>query len=302
MNLWAAIPLAWFGGDLSHSLWIAARHARWERAQLRGPDGLRAGAQPFDCGDGDTAVLCIHGFADIPAVFRPMATLLTGAGNIRCRAMRLPGAGEPLAAAATVTLDDWLTAIRAEAVALRRRHGRVWLAGHSLGAALALATAIREPELADGVALLAPLLRVSRARSLLLPPRWWFELARTGCLFSRSFESCFSSEVVAAEGSVYRRDRFIPFATYRNMFALLDWLRPRARELAVPLFARLCGRDRVVDTPAAGRWLADAAAARRDVRVLPDAAHDIPSQPEWKEVTEALRSYILTPCRLPSSV
>lgn len=297
MNGWAAIPLAWLGCDLLHHGWIAARRARWERRQPRGPDGLREEARAFACGEGGAAMLCIHGFADIPPTFGPMAGALAATGALHCRVMRLPGAGEPLALAARVTLDDWLAAIAAEARALRRRHARLWLLGHSLGGALALAAVLREPGLADGIALLAPLLRVSRARSPLLPPHLWFRLARATFLFSRTFESCFASDVAMAGGGAYRRDRFIPFATYRNLFALIDWLRPRAALLNLPLFARLAGDDRVVDTPAAARWLAAASSPRRDIRVLPGAAHSIQTEPEWKEVTADLQSFMLRPCR-----
>ncbi len=297
MNGWATIPLAWLGCDLLHRTWIAARRARWERGQRRGPDGVREEAHAFACGEGDTALLCIHGFADIPPLFRAMAQDLTAGGAIHCRAMRLPGAGEPLARAARVTLADWLAAIASEARALRRRHARLWLLGHSLGGALALATVLHEPGLADGIALLAPMLRVSRARSPLLPPHLWFRMAQATFLFSRTFESCFSSEVVAAAGGSYRRDRFIPFATYRNLFALAKWLQPRASLLSLPLCARLVAEDKVVDTPAAARWLAATASQRRDIRVLSGGDHAIPTGPSWNEVTAELRSFMLTSCR-----
>ena len=283
---------AWGGANLLHALWIGVRHGRWERRLRRGADGVAEGAGAYTVGRGPVAILWVHGFADAPQTFRRMAER-AAAGGCTCRVMRLPGAGEVLGAAARQTTETWLQAVSDELAALRRTHARVWLLGHSLGGALALATALRDPAAADGVVLLAPLIRVSRRRSPVLPPRVWFSLARVVFVLSRTFESCFSVNAVAADdpGFSYHRDRFIPFATYRNLFALTAALAPLAATLRVPVFAALAARDSVVDTRAAVRWL-DGVPAPKDVRILPDAAHALPLEAGWQVLTDAILGFI----------
>ncbi len=297
MTRWWAIPAIWLLANLAHALVISCRRRLWERDRRRDAAGRLLDAAPFDCGQGEIAVLCVHGFADVPSTFRPLCRRLTQNGGIRCRAMRLPGTGEY--AQRPCTLEQWLDAIHNEATALRRSHRQVWIAGHSMGGALAIATAIRNPECCDGLLLLSPLLRVSRARSPLLPPHVWFNVARVALPFSRQFESGFSGDVdMQTCEHAYQRDRFVHFATYRNLFALVNWLRPRAAQIpAQPLFARLAGDDRVVDSRFAMQWLSTSPATPRDIAVAPDASHALQIEPEWEQVTDAMRSFILGSCR-----
>ena len=267
----------WLAVNLAHAAWIGVRRRLWERRIRRGPDGVASDAAAFTCGTGRDAVLLVHGFADTAAVFSGMAGALA-VHDLTCRVMRLPGAGEPLPVASRQTLDGWLAAIREEAVALRRSHRRVWLAGHSMGGALAVLAQLNDPALADGLVLLAPLFDVSPARSPLVHPRIWFRIARVLLPLSRTFESCFPVNVLTADGAAiaYQRDRFIPFATYRGLFDLTARLRGRAVELRVPLFAVLVPGDRVVNTDAAHAWLADCHPPRLHSETLDACGHAIP--------------------------
>jgi carboxylesterase len=285
--------LAWLAANVLHGLWIGVRRRFWEREIRRDAAGVAADEGAYTLGDGPVAVLWIHGFADTPRTFGRMAERLAASGGFTCRAMRLPGAAEPLAAAARQTQETWLAAVAQEAEALRRSHRQVWLLGHSLGGTLALAATLRDPALADGLILLAPLLEVSRRRSPVLPPRTWFRIARVALAGSPVFESCFRVNAVAADdpGFAYHRDRFIPFATYRSLFALLDELAPRAGDVRVPLFAALAAEDRVVDTPAAARWL-ERVASPKDVRVLPDRAHALPLEAGWQALTDEIGRFL----------
>jgi alpha-beta hydrolase superfamily lysophospholipase len=267
----------WLGVNLAHAAWIGVRRGRWERRIRRGPDGVASDATAFTCGTGRDAVLLVHGFADTASVFAGMAVALAAHG-LTCRVMRLPGAGEPLPVAARQTLDGWLAAIREEAVTLRRSHRRVWLAGHSMGGALALLAQLNDPALADGLVLFAPLFDVSPARSPLVHPRIWFRIAQMLLPLSRTFESCFPVNVLTADGAAiaYQRDRFIPFATYRGLFDLTARLRGRAAELRVPLFAVLVPGDRVVNTDAAHAWLVGCNLPRLHSEMIEACGHAIP--------------------------
>lgn len=267
----------WLIANLTHRLWIELHRRRWERRVSRRPDGVAADAAAYTLGSGLDAVLLVHGFADTPAVFRSLAEGLAACG-LTCRALRLPGAGEPLCAAAGRTLSEWLDAVRGEAAALRRSHGRVWLAGHSMGGTIALLAQLDDPALADGLVLLAPLFEVSPARSPLLRPRAWFRIAQALLPFSRTFESCFPVNVLTADGAAiaYQRDRFIPFSTYRALFRLTDRVRGRGAALRVPLFVTLVAGDRVVRTEAAHAWLTACNPPRLHVETLDACGHAIP--------------------------
>ena len=267
----------WLAVNLAHAAWIGVRRRRWERRIRRSDDGVASDAAAFTCGTGRDAVLLVHGFADTASVFAGMAVALAAHG-LTCRVMRLPGAGEPLPVAARQTLDGWLAAIREEAVTLRRSHRRVWLAGHSMGGALALLAQLNDPALADGLVLFAPLFDVSPARSPLVHPRIWFRIAQVLLPLSRTFESCFPVNVLTADGAAiaYQRDRFIPSATYRGLFDLTARLRGRAAELRVPLFAVLVPGDRVVNTDAAHAWLVGCNLPRLHSEMIEACGHAIP--------------------------
>lgn len=287
---------SWLLANLVHALWIRVRMRRSEATVRRDAQGLREGARPYTVGSGPVAVLWVHGFADTPAVFRRMAERLAATGAFTCRAMRLPGAGEPVRQSAKVTLADWRGSIRRELRELQRSHAQVWMAGHSLGAGLALRTALDPDAGVAGVLALAPLLRVSRRRAPVLSAETWFRLAQGALLFSRTFESCFAVNVLAADDPAFvpTRDAFIPFATYRNLFALIRDLRPRAADLRLPVFVALAEDDRVVDNAAAVAWF-DAVPTPRAVRTLPGAAHALPLECGWKSLTDDLAAFILGP-------
>jgi alpha-beta hydrolase superfamily lysophospholipase len=276
---WTVLAAGWLAVNLLFALWIGGRRRLWERGVQRGADGVLADAAPFTVGHGDVALLLVHGFADTPAVFRELAGALAAQG-LTCRAMRVPGAGEPLAAAARQSPATWIEAVRTEAAALRATHREVWILGHSMGGALALLAQLDAPATADGLILLAPLIAVSSARAPLLPPRFWFRLARVALPLARILESCFPMDSLTRNGAAagYTRDRFFPLATYVGLFALSDRLRGRGADLHVPVFAELVTRDRIVDTAAARAWLAGCPGSRRHLAILDGCGHALPQE------------------------
>lgn len=98
----------------------------------------------FDLGDGDCAVLCLHGFTGTPYEVRPLGEALAAAGY-SARGPLLPGHGGSLAELADTTFRDWLTAAQAEFGELAERHEQVCVVGVSLGGLLALALCAGEP-------------------------------------------------------------------------------------------------------------------------------------------------------------
>ena len=71
-----ALPAFVILGDLLYSLIAKARYRRWEAGIGRDADGVRLGCREFTLGDGEDAVLLVHGFGDSPSVFQRMAPAL----------------------------------------------------------------------------------------------------------------------------------------------------------------------------------------------------------------------------------
>jgi alpha-beta hydrolase superfamily lysophospholipase len=290
------ILASWLLLNLLHRGYVAARRAAWERGVTRDADGLLPLGREYTLGGGPFALLMVHGFADSPRAWHRLARRLAADGRFTCRAMRLPGAMEPAGAAARQSLALWREAVDTEIEALRATGAAVWPTGHSLGGALALDAARRRPETVAGVVALAPLIRVSRRRSPLLPPAAWFRIARVALALSPVFESCFTVQAVARDdpGFTYLRDRFIPFSVYRALFALMRANRDAAAEFDLPLLMVTADDDVVVDTPAARRWFAACRGPKRHLR-REDASHELLLEPGWEEMADAIAEFVTTP-------
>jgi alpha-beta hydrolase superfamily lysophospholipase len=241
-------PRFWFslaGGLLAlGALWIlgdAAYASRVRRLSAR-PGAPRADIRPVTLNpSGAPALLLIHGFADGPSVFARMAPALAVSG-LAVRGMRLPGSGLPPGEMAGITLESWRTAIDCEIQALRETNPArpVWLLGHSLGGTLAFDAALRPENAIAGLALLAPLVEVSRARSLLLHPRQWFEILDRLLIFTRTIESRLPKDLHdPAARATYVTDKYVHRDIYRALFNTVDAIAGRAPEWHGPLF---CGR------------------------------------------------------------
>lgn len=120
---------------------------------------------PFELGDGPDAVLLIHGFTGSPWDMRPLGEALALRGY-HVRGIRLPGHGVTPRAMTGVDHRDWEAAVEDGLHALGDKR-RVFIAGLSMGALLALIATARHPDQVHGLALLAPALRF-KGRTLTL--------------------------------------------------------------------------------------------------------------------------------------
>ena len=159
-----ALLVAGLGGGALAARRLIARRAEGDVASrlVRGPDGIVQGAEPLELhGSASHAVLLVHGLGDSPQTLGYLAAELHRRGWT-VRAPLLPGHGRTLAAFAASRAEQWITAVRAEYAALRRRHPRVALVGLSMGGAL---SAIVAAELEDlpALVLLSPYLGVPSA-------------------------------------------------------------------------------------------------------------------------------------------
>lgn len=293
MSTLLAIISAWLAINLVHGLWIGLRRWRWEATITRDNKGLLPQADSYTKGHGAIALLFVHGFADTPMLWSPMVDYINKQTDaFTCRAMRLPGSCEPLPVARQVALDQWQQAVDHEIASLRKDHDQVWLVAHSLGAALSIDAALRNPDTVQGLILIAPLIKVSSAKTYFIPPEAGFTCARGVFVFSPVFESMFSWNPTMADGPsfTYIRDRFIPFQVYKNLFRLTRLNRDRAKDIKRPVFAAISKFDRVVDSKTASQWL-EHVQGKKVIRWT-ETGHVIHMDPGWQALTDEIITFI----------
>lgn len=123
-------------------------------------------ARPFDLGGGPDAVLCLHGLTGTPAEMRPLAECVNQTLGWRCVAPLLPGHGTNVEDLRRRRWTQWLDAAHEAHAGLRRAHGRVHLAGLSMGALLAVELWRTHARDAASLVLMAPALWLRGARRL----------------------------------------------------------------------------------------------------------------------------------------
>ena len=295
MSALLTIISTWFAINLLHSLWIGCSRWRWESKIARDKNGLLPQAEAYTRGNGPVALLFVHGFADTPMLWSPMVDHINKqTGSFTCRAMRLPGSGEPLSVAHRQTLDKWRHAIDDEIATLRKTHAHVWLVTHSAGGALSIDSALRKPDSVQGLILLAPLIKVSRYKIPFIPPEAGFACAQAIFVLSPVFESIFTRKTTAADDPAftYIRDRYISFQVYRNLFSLIRANEYRASNLTIPVFAALSRFDHVVDSVAARQWLEHVSSTR--VIRWTETGHAIHLGIGWQALTDDIITFIKT--------
>lgn len=121
----------------------------------------REGGRPFDLPGGPDSVLLLHGFTGSPFEVRYLADRLHGVG-MRCLGPVMAGHGGDPRVLARTERADWLAQARD---ALRSLEGsrRTFVVGSSMGALVACALAHELPGAVDGLALLAPALRLTNS-------------------------------------------------------------------------------------------------------------------------------------------
>jgi carboxylesterase len=287
----AALVTCWLIGDFAYSRVVLHRYQAWERSIERDADGVRVGCEAFTVGEGETAILFVHGYSDSPAMFRKIAPRLAEMG-FTCRAMLRPGCARPMELYAEANREKWKEAIAIEVAALRKEYGRVFVAGHSLGGALAIDYAMVNPDGADGIILIAPLIEVSAERSPILPARTWYKLGKKLLLFTNIIENPFSVNAHSAEAQAYDMySRFYPRELYDEIFEITDDIAGGAGELTLPMLMVLARNDDIVDSEAARAYYEESYSRRKKLLWMEDAGHMIPIDTGWEEVAAAIAEF-----------
>lgn len=217
---------------------------------------------PFELGWGEDACLLLHGFTGSPWDLRPLGEALAARG-LRVLAPRLPGHGTTPEALLAVTHQDWRAAAE-EALASLQGHRRVFVAGLSMGALLALGLAARHPDAVHALALVAPAVRFRGPRMALIR-----QLSRTPLLawakpWAEKSSTDISDPVALAEAPVLPA---FPVARLRDLCALQDTAVREVSRVRCPTLIAVAEQDHVVD-PEGGRWLARQLTGAPTVRLV----------------------------------
>lgn len=261
----------------------------WRRTVPWTLEGVMPSAVEFSCGDGNDAILFVHGFNDVPYVWKRMAEEVSAHG-FTAHVMRLPGAGARNPKTSLVAMQQ---AVTRRIDALAERHRRVFLVGHSMGGALVLDALYRQDvwkghSPVAGACLLAPLVEISRARSPLLPPQAWYRILRILLPAVRSLPSVFRRKPSADDDPSFRysRDGWNAICLYDALFRLIRRVRTLDRgAIRTPFTVFTAGDDRVVDSAASSAWFKGCPACRQVIDV-PDARHELQLQDCWHDLTD----------------
>ncbi|GAB2740208.1 alpha/beta hydrolase [Streptomyces bullii] len=129
---------------------------------------LLAGAEPLRHEGGKVAVLLCHGFTGSPQSLRPWAEYLAARG-LTVSLPLLPGHGTRWQDLRLTGWQDWYAEVDRELRALRGRCATVFVAGLSMGGALALRLAARHGDAISGVMVVNPANKVHGLAAYALP-------------------------------------------------------------------------------------------------------------------------------------
>ncbi|MBC9728613.1 carboxylesterase [Streptomyces sp. TRM68367] len=201
------------------------------------------GAEPFRHEGGEVAVLLCHGFTGSPQSLRPWAEFLAARG-LTVSLPLLPGHGTRWEDMQLTGWQDWYAEVDRELRALRERHARVFVAGLSMGGALALRLAAKHGDAVSGVMVVNPANRVHGLAAYALP------MARHVVRTTRGIASDIAKPGSAELG--YDRVPLHAAHSLRNFFRIGDRELPQVTQ---PLLLLRSPRDHVVPPADSARVL-----------------------------------------------
>lgn len=201
------------------------------------------GAEPYRHDGGEAGVLLCHGFTGSPQSLRPWAEYLAER-DLTVSLPLLPGHGTRWEDMQRTGWQDWYAQVDRELRALRERTDRVFVAGLSMGATLALRLAAKHGDAVSGIVVVNPANKVHGLLAYALP------LARHLVRTSPGIASD-----IAKEGSTelgYDRVPLHAAHSLRNFFRLVDGELPQVTQ---PLLLLRSPQDHVVPSADSARIL-----------------------------------------------
>ncbi|MEV5084971.1 alpha/beta hydrolase [Streptomyces sp. NPDC093064] len=192
------------------------------------------GAEPFRHEGGEVGVLLCHGFTGSPQSLRPWARYLAERG-LTVSLPLLPGHGTRWEDMQLTGWPDWYAEVDRELRVLRESCARVFVAGLSMGGALALRLAARHGDAVAGVVVVNPANKVHGLSAYALP------VARHVVRTTKGIASDIALEGAAELG--YDRVPLHAAHSLRNFFRMVDGELPQVTQ---PLLLLRSPQDHVV--------------------------------------------------------
>ncbi|MFF4826503.1 alpha/beta hydrolase [Streptomyces sp. NPDC001312] len=192
------------------------------------------GAEPFRHEGGEVGVLLCHGFTGSPQSLRPWGRYLAERG-LTVSLPLLPGHGTRWEDMQLTGWPDWYAEVDRELRVLRESCARVFVAGLSMGGALALRLAARHGDAVAGVVVVNPANKVHGLSAYALP------VARHLVRTTKGIASDIALEGAAELG--YDRVPLHAAHSLRNFFRMVDGELPQVTQ---PLLLLRSPQDHVV--------------------------------------------------------
>ncbi|MEG3626264.1 alpha/beta hydrolase [Streptomyces poriticola] len=201
------------------------------------------GAEPFRHEGGEAGVLLCHGFTGSPQSLRPWAEHLAERG-LTVSLPLLPGHGTRWEDMQLTGWQDWYAEVDRELRLLRERCARVFVAGMSMGGALALRLAARHGDAVRGVVVVNPANRMHGVAQHALP------VVRHFVRTTRGIASDIAKPATAELG--YDKVPLHAAHSLRSFFRLVDGELPQVTQ---PLLLLRSPQDHVVPPADSARVL-----------------------------------------------
>ena len=295
IRFFAILVAILYVGDFGYSCFATWKRNAWENTIQRDANGVMQGCEAFSVGNGETAILLVHGINETPFSYQRMASSLSQQ-RLHVRAMRMPGFGESLDAYAAKTAEDWIASIEVEAAKLRTNHDHVFIVAHSLGGAVAIQTLLRsgdkQGELFDGLILLAPAIEVSSRRSPIFKTQTWHKISSI-LFFTRFTYSPFPPDTQDPElRDLPNRIPLTPRSVINETFRMIDANRNRESEITLPVLLVLSDQDQVNDHQASENWFEKIESERKRLFWNNRSGHQLPYDLGWEEVVTEIVNFV----------
>jgi carboxylesterase len=192
------------------------------------------GCAPFEMGEGDRAVMLIHGIAGSPAQVRTVGEFLAEEGY-KVYAPLLPGHGTHYSNLYYIGWHEWYDHVAAEYQRLKKLHQEVYVVGFSLGATLSLRLSAEFP--VDKLVLISTPLYWFSER---LPLHNMLRIIRYFAPHSRAFPKRLPETVDGPEYMIYKR---VPLDALWAVVELSWDVQRRLREVRCPTLIFHSRRD-----------------------------------------------------------
>jgi len=284
--------------DLSYSIYIRVRLKIFENHVQRDAAGYLVGSEPFEAGDGENAILFVHGFNDSPALWKKWVPFFVENG-FYCKAIRLSGSAYNLEVKRNVTIEARMEQIKKEFDKTKQTHDKVILCSHSMGGAYATVMIASNQINPDVLVLVAPMFGVSPKKSPLLPPRSWLKIGSRITLFTDTVENIMPMDI--ADKSVipdYPIHPFIPLSLYDTLFELVDICSTNITSINIPTIMMVGENDTVIDKEIAVDYYNNMSSTQKVIIVDENLGHVIPrdfgNQVQAELLLENIKKFLKT--------